>query len=374
MAELRMPSLGADMESGTLLEWKIAPGDRVRRGDIVAVVDTDKAAVEIEAFAEGVVESILVEPGARVPVGTPLATLRGAGEAPAAPAARPAPADRTRASPAAAKLARERGIDLARVRGTGPEGAIRIEDVERSGAPAPPALAPPGTLPEAAEDDAARRMRRAIAAAMARSKREIPHYYLRTAVSLERATAWLAERNAALPVTERLLPAALLVKAVALAAREVPEVNGFFENGAFRPAAAVHVGVATLLRRGGLVAPALHDADRLTLAELMAALRELVTRAREGRLKSSELADATITVTSLGERGADEVLGVIHPPQVAMVGFGAIRERPWVQDGRVAAVPIVQATLAADHRVSDGHRGALFLAALDRRLQKPEAL
>jgi len=371
MGEFRMPSLGSEMESGTLLEWKVAPGDRVRRGDIVAVVDTDKAAIEVEVFEDGTVEELLVQPGAKVPVGTPLARVRGQGQGqdatqaePAPPASAPAPQARPRASPAAARLARERGIDLATLAGTGPDGAIRLEDVERAGTVAQPPAAEDGAL----------RMRRAIAAAMARSKREIPHYYLRTAVDLERASTWLSERNSKLPVTERLLPAALFVKATALAAREVPEMNGCFEHGAFRPSASVHAGVATLLRQGGLVAPALHDVERKPLAQVMAELRELVTRAREGRLKGSELADPTITITSLGERGADDVLGIIHPPQVAIVGFGSVRRRPWVRDGELVAAPVVHLTLAADHRVSDGHRGALFLTAIERLLQSPDEL
>lgn len=217
-------------------------------------------------------------------------------------------------------------------------------------------------------------MRAAIAAAMARSKREIPHYYLSTDIDMGTALAWLAARNASRPVTERLLPVALLVKAVAGALRKVPELNGHWIDGAFRPGSGVHIGCAIALRGGGLVAPAIHDAAALDLGALMRALADLTARARAGTLRSSELADPTITVTSLGDQGADTAFGVIHPPQVAIVGFGRIRERPWAHAGVVAVRPVVTATLAADHRATDGHRGGLFLSAIERLLQSPDTL
>jgi pyruvate dehydrogenase E2 component (dihydrolipoamide acetyltransferase) len=217
-------------------------------------------------------------------------------------------------------------------------------------------------------------MRRAIGAAMSRSKREIPHYYLATDIELSRMLAWLATHNAGVPVARRMLPAAPLLKAVALALMEVPELNGFFTDGAFHPSEAVHLGIAISLRRGGLVAPAIHDAGHRMVEELMDALRDLIARVRAGTIRSSELADPTVTVSSLGDQGVREVLGVIFPPQVALVGLGRIAERPWVVDGTVQARPVITATLSADHRVSDGHRGGRFLAALDRLLQDPEKL
>ena len=217
-------------------------------------------------------------------------------------------------------------------------------------------------------------MRQTIAAAMARSKREIPHYYLAHTIDLHRALAWLAEDNARRPVTERLLYGVLLIKAVALALREVPELNAVWRGDHVEPSAAVHVGVAISLRGGGLVAPALHDTDRRPLGELMQRLpRPRAARALR-RLRSSELSDPTITVTSLGEQGVESVFGIIYPPQVAIVGFGRIVERPWVVDGVGRRPAVVTATLSADHRVSDGHRGGLFLAAIERCLQTPERL
>jgi pyruvate dehydrogenase E2 component (dihydrolipoamide acetyltransferase) len=209
---------------------------------------------------------------------------------------------------------------------------------------------------------------------MARSKREVPHYYLATTIDLGRASDWLAAENARRPVPDRLLPGVLLLKAVALALRQVPELNARWAGDRAQPSAAIHVGVAVSLRSGGLVAPALHDTDTRSLDDLMRDLRDLVRRARAGTLRSSELSDPTITVTSLGDQGVESVFGIIYPPQVAIVGFGRIVERPWVVDGQVVPRPVVTATLSADHRVTDGHRGGLFLAAVERLLQEPGAL
>jgi pyruvate dehydrogenase E2 component (dihydrolipoamide acetyltransferase) len=472
MAEFLMPSLGADMDEGTLLEWLVKPGDEVRKGDIVAVVDTAKAAVEVECFESGVFGSVLVEPGTTVPVGTPLAVITPAGPpaVPAAPAvAPPAPAAgpptlapaappppvpvgppalspapprvpatppirhlarqlgvdisklhgtgpdgtvthadveaaaaamrrRPRVSPFARRLAAELGIDLTAVRGTGSGGAIRADDVRRavSEAKAPPAKAAPGVAerpaappaaviprpsaqPEAeaeAERAAERRaaMRRAIGSLMARSKREIPHYYLSTTIDLEPMTQWLRGRNRELPVPSRIVPAALLLKAAALAAREVPQLNGFWRDDHFVPAGHVHLGVAISLREAGMVAPAIHDADTLTVAALMARLRDLVARARTGRLRGSEMTDPTITVTNLGDRGVEAVFGVIYPPQVALAGFGKVISAPCAVGGLLGVRTQVTATLAADHRASDGYTGARYLEAITRLLQKPEEL
>ena len=217
-------------------------------------------------------------------------------------------------------------------------------------------------------------MRKAIAAAMARSKHEIPHYYLGNRINVARAMAWLQTQNLKRPVTERLLYSVLLLKATALATHEIPEMNGFWVDDAFKPADAVHVGVAISLRAGGLIAPAIHDIDKKPLDEIMVNLRDLAKRVRAGVLRSSEIADATITVTSMGEEGVETVFGIIYPPQVALVGFGKITEQVWAVDGMIGAKPTVTATLAADHRASDGHRGGLFLTAIDRILQEPEKL
>ncbi len=217
-------------------------------------------------------------------------------------------------------------------------------------------------------------MRDAIAAAMARSKREIPHYYLATSIDLGRALQWLVEVNAQRGVADRLIAGVLLIKAVALALRSVPELNGFFVDGRAQPSSEIHVGTAISLRGGGLVAPALLDTDRRSLSELMHDYQDLVQRARTGSLRSAEIMKPTITVTSLGDRGVDTVFGVIYPPQVALLGFGRPVDRPWVRDGQIVVRPIVHATLSADHRASDGHRGGLLLDAIDHLLQEPDKL
>ena len=368
-----MPILGADMQAGTLVAWRKRPGDRVRRGEIVAEVETEKGLIEVEIFTSGVIERLLVEPGQTVPVGTVLAIIQEEGapaEArhPATPMAPAAPPGRVRISPLARTLAARLGIDPATIGGTGPDGAITQEDVERAAAARAPAAPPVPAVDRQAQ------LRQTIAAAMARSKREIPHYYLGTTIDLGRALAWLGEENARRPVPKRLLCAALLVKAVALALREVPELNAVWAGGQVVPSPAIHVGVAIFLRQGGLVAPALHDTDRQSLGELMRNMRDLVKRARAGTLRSSELSDPTITITNLGEQGVETVFGIVYPPQVAIVGFGKVAERPWSVDGQVVSRPLVTATLSADHRVTDGHRGALFLAAVDRWLQEPSRL
>jgi len=433
-----MPALGADMEVGTVLQWLVKPGDAVKHGDIVAVVDTEKATIEVEVFEAGVIRNILVQEGEKVPVGTVLAMIGAEGElaapaaevkpkpvaaavpieekpkpaglpppAPAAPAAMrpcvtagaekqpppkaaPAVSHRLRVSPLAMRIAADLGIDVSRVKGTGPEGAITKADVERAAkaaaaprakpaaveAAAPAAEAPKAAVsrPALSGEERKAAMRKAIAAAMARSKREIPHYYLGTQIDMSRAMAWLQAENLTRPVTGRLLYSVLLLKAVALAVREIPEMNGFWIDGAFKPSEAVHVGVAISLRQGGLIAPAIHDVEKRRLDEIMVNLYDLVKRVRAGVLRSSEIADATITVTSLGDQGVETVFGIIYPPQVALVGFGKITERPWASNGMVGAKPVITGTLAADHRASDGHRGGLFLAAIERLLQEPEKL
>jgi pyruvate dehydrogenase E2 component (dihydrolipoamide acetyltransferase) len=365
VADFLMPALGADMTAGRLLAWLKHPGEAVKHGDIIAEVDTDKGVIEVEVFTSGVLEKTLVEPGTKVPVGTPLAVIREAAGAPTlapTPVTVPSPEGRARVSPAARRLAAELSVDLASVHGTGPDGAVTLDDVRQA---ASKAEAPSGR---------GERMRQAVAAAVTRSKREIPHYYIGHTIDLGPVTAWLAEQNRDRPVARRLVHSALLVKAVALTLRDVPELNARWVEGRVAPIADINVGLAISLRDGGLVAPALHHADRHSVDELMASTLDLVERARAGALRSSELSDPTITVTILGDRGVDTVYGVVYPPQVAIVGFGKIVEGPWVVDGVVVARPLVRATLAADHRVSDGHRGALFLAGVADRLREPGRL
>lgn len=396
-----MPSLGADMEEGTVLQWLVKPGDVVHRGDVVAVVDTAKAAVDVEVFSDGLVEALLVPEGTRVPVGTPLARLGPVAAAVSAAVTSPlvrkdarshgvdlarvhgtGPGGRVRrvdvghpaqprVSPYARRLARELGVDLGSVRGSGPGGAVRADDVRAAASVVPaPRQEAPRKQPQAAVSP----MRETIARAMSRSWREVPHYHLASSIDLHAAVTWLRQTNLDRPVSERIVPAALLLEATALALRQVPQLNGFWKDDAFVESPRVHLGVAVSLRGGGLVAPALMDADQLALADLMRGLRDLVERARRGRLRREELESATVTVTNLGDLGVEVVHGVVYAPQVALVGFGRVVERPWAVDGLLGVRPVVTATLAADHRATDGFTGARFLAAVDKHLQRPEEL
>lgn len=394
MSEFVMPKLGADMSAGTLTCWRKQEGDAVHRGDIIAEVETEKGNIDVEVFSDGTIEKFLISPGEKVPVGTAMAIIRDGVQASHVPVPTTAPVattspgrpsiipsrrverqdvERLAISPSARRLARELGVDPATVKGTGHGGAISREDIEQAAsqmpakAPRPAVAAPPAT-------GKAARIRQAIAAAMSRSKREIPHYYLSTTIDMHRALEWLSEHNAKRPVADRVLYGSLILKAVALALREVPELNATWQDGQVDLKKEIHVGVAVSLRQGGLVAPAIHNTDKLALDELMQRMRDLVNRTRAGSLRSSEMSDPTITVTNLGEQGVESVYAVIYPPQVAMVGVGKIVERPWCVDGQVIPRRVVTVTLAADHRVSDGHRGGVFLVAVDRLLQEPEKL
>lgn len=387
MTEFRMPSLGADMEDGILVEQLVAAGDPVHRGDIIAAVETQKGAIEIEVFEDGFLDKWLVPLGTKVPVGTPIAVIRASDTPdvpqPADPTPAPAPpeapqpadpgmpdvpetpsvpppelppqTDRQRVSPAARRRAAQTGFDLGSL---GAGRVISLADIADS-APKPAPMSD---------------MRQAIAAAMTRSKREIPHYYLSDTVDLTKAEAFIATHNADLAPDARLALGVLYIRAVAVAARKYPDFNGYFEDGAFTPSDAVHLGMAINLRSGGLVAPALHDATDGDLDALMGRLKDLVGRVRQGRFRARELSDPTITLTSLGDRGVAGITGVIFPPQVAIVGIGTPGLQPVVVDGSVQPRRTAQITLAADHRVSDGHNGAKFLRAIIKNLQHPEAL
>ncbi len=466
MGEFTMPSLGADMDEGTLVEWLVEPGAPIRRGDPVAVVETAKSTIEVECFESGTMGRPLVEPGTTVPVGTPLALIETAAgtrgkagrarkprkepQGPPAPErtrpAEPAEPVRTRepvaseapghghveAGPLIRHLAEEGGVDLAALRGSGPGGrvtradieraaaaaptartptarargrgsrprpparrragrrpvlgggtgkdaAIRAEDVSRAasghaGAPSPPPRTTAAVRASRPSEDQAPAMRRAIARLMSRANRDVPHYYLSTTVDMAVPMDWLHDRNRRSPMSERLLPAALLLKAAALAAHEVPELNGFWTDDRFTAGEGVHLGVAVSLRGGGLIAPVLRGADTLEVPALMSALKDLVSRARTGRLRGSEVSGATLTVTNLGDQGVETVFGVVHPPQVALVGFGQVVDRPWAVDGLLGVRPVVTVTLSADHRATDGAVGARYLTAVDRLLQNPEKL
>ncbi|MGA1326876.1 MAG: pyruvate dehydrogenase complex E1 component subunit beta, partial [Rubrivivax sp.] len=389
--DLTLPSLGADMDDGTLLQWKVAVGDPVRRGQVVALVDTAKAAVEVESWHQGTVLALLAEPGTHMPVGTPIARLRVDGAQPqTAPGANPdtntdtntntntntnRDTDTDTGTEAGAEAGTEAATDASAT--AGPPVTCSTETASTPGTPtsaSAPAARAPATAPPSAMPARLAAMQQVTAAAMARAKREIPHLYLAEDLCVEAAAHWVEARNANRPPSQRVLAAALRLKAAALAAAVHPGFNGHWIDGAWRPAMAVHPGVAIAVRGGGLVAPALCDAGQMDLDTLSLALRDLVRRARTGTLRAAELNQATLTVTDLGETGVQQVLGIIHPPQVALIGYGRVADRPWAAPDGLRVGPVLTATLSADHRVSDGHRGAALLRTLAQWLQQPEAL
>jgi pyruvate dehydrogenase E2 component (dihydrolipoamide acetyltransferase) len=369
MIELRLPSFGADMDDALFVAWHVQPGQAVHKGEVACVVETQKGAIDVELWQDGTMAALRAEPGQRLPVGAPLAWIAEAGEDwqviaanTAAACAETAAASRTEATPPSPST------PIAT-----PPAAGAAEAAVPAGSTAPPQATAPPHAPSGTAD-AARAMREAIGAAMARSKREIPHYYLAHEVSVEAALSALETLNAGKPPAERVLFAVLALRAVAQAAAAMPGLNGHWIDGALRDSEHVHLGVVTALRGGGLVVPTLHDANHLALPALMAGLTQAIARARGGRLRSGDLGDATITVTNLGDLGCDEGWGVIYPPQVAIVGLGRIARRPVVAaDGSLVAARTLRLTLAADHRASDGLVGARFIAAVAHRLEHPES-
>lgn len=384
------------METGRLVEWLKSPRAEIKRGDVIAVVETQKGAIEIEAFQDGVLEEVLVKPGEEAPVGCPLAYIRAPGEAareepttektktegeihppqtaatpklaPSA-AAPPSLQKGVRMTPAARRFATEHQLDPHALK-TGTDGVIGLREVEAAIEAGPPSA---GLVPnKRAASIGPGQMRRAIAAAVTRANREIPHYYVTLTIDMTPIMHWLALRNAERAVEHRLLYAAPLLRAVALSFAKFPDLNGTFENGAFVPADRINIGMAIAVRRCGLITPAILDTDQQDIDTLMTKLNDLVDRTRTGRLRSSELSMGTATLTNLGDRTADSLLPIIFPPQVAIVACGQIRARPWVVQGEVVARQLMDVTFAGDHRASDGRRGAQFLGHLASLLHTPE--
>lgn len=416
MIEFLMPSLGADMEDGTLVEWRKNPGDILQRGDIIADVDTQKGLIEIEVFDEGILEKHMVKEGEKVPVGTVLALIKPLSDQSKAPfpeefktnepvfttsietqAVQPElhenqfkNSERIKISPLAKKMAEENQLDISIIKGTGPEGSIVKADIETAILnQGKEKLKEVETIKEEVvqqklkvdEDEglikttspASDGIRLAVAAAMSKSNREIPHYYLEKRINLSRALQWLKDTNKERSVAKRLLPVALFIKATAKALDDVPDLNATWENGLQRKNE-INVGFVVSLRTGGIMVPAIPSADSKSIDEIMDAVNDLIPRVRAFKLRSSEISQATFTITSLGEGGAEKVFGLIYPPQVGIVGFGEISEQPFAENGMLGIQPVVDVTLAADHRATDGLIGSKFLAALNKYLQNPESL
>ncbi len=403
MGKFVMPSLGSEMIDAKLVQWFIQPGDKVNKGDIIGEIDTEKGLIDIEIFEEGIVTELIAKEGETIPVGSIMAIINGADEKTKVEVIEtkqqepngekelpkkngklkhPHKEDnkestvKVKASPLARRVAEDLGVDLTKVGGSGPAGTIHRKDVE--------AFAELKKADETFEKELEmadhlsaadkKSMRHSIAAAMSRSNQEIPHYYLEIDIDMKRALDWLQETNNKRPVNERLMPAMLLIKTVANALAEVPELNGFWTDEAMHIEEGIHIGFAISLRQGGLVIPAILNADRKSLDEIRSEFVDMVTRAREGHLRSREVSSATITLTSLGERGAQKVYGVIYPPQVALIGFGKIMERPHAVEGMIGIRPVLSTVLAGDHRATDGHTGSRFLEKINEQLQHPEAL
>jgi len=394
MIEFKMPSLGADMEDGILREWKVKPGDTVKRGDIIASVEVQKGNIDIECFDDGTITKLLVSENEKVPVGIVMALIQPINEhltskettVPLVKTKR----DETvipdikqetkteailtdnitttaiKATPLAKRIAAENQIDISTLKGSGDEGAITKEDVEK-------AINERTVLPVISHLTPAENIRLAVAAAMSKSNREIPHYYLEKKIDVTKALAWLTEQNAQRPIQQRLLQVVLFLKASGRALRDVPELNAVWENG-LQKKEGIHIGFVVSLKGGGIMVPAIHDVDKKSLDEIMASLNDLILRARALKLRSSELSDSTITMTSLGEGGADKVYGVIYPPQVAIIGVGGILKEIVALNGENREHAYIYATLAGDHRATDGLTGSKFLAAFHHYLQQPESL
>lgn len=415
---LRMPEVATDTPEAILASWPLPEGQRFARGDILFVVETAKAAVDVEAEADGVLVKTLISEGAEVAVGTPIAVLARPDETvtdldgvlaaldlgrPPAPAAEPPPTaeppaaprnGRVFASPLARRLARGAGLELADITPTGPNGRVLRGDVEaaiaatRSGAPEPEAApvapaqeaAPVAPVPEAVPVDGRRpyrdvphsRLRRAIAARLVESKQSAPHFYLRGTARVDQLLALRAELNTTSPV--KISVNDLIVKAVAGAHRRTPAMNVIWTPDAVRNFDVVDIAVA-VATPSGLVTPVVRDVDRLGVAAVAETTRELASRAREGRLQPRELDGGTITVTNLGMYGTAEFAAIINPPHAAILAVGAAAPEPVVTaNGKIRAATVVHLTLSVDHRPVDGTVAAQWLAGLVELLERPTGI
>lgn len=397
MSQFLMPSLGADMESAILMEWLVKEGNSVKKGQVIAEVETSKGVIEIEVFEDGIVERLLVEPETDCKVGEPMALIRSDGDKSHKESSVEAKEqkietktefvevehkdevsskERAKISPAALKRANELGIDITTL--TPKEGIIQLEQVESAVTNDKVEVieVQKEEVKEKAKDETKVKdnMRQAIAAAMSKSNAEIPHYYLSTSINMTPALKYLEELNKERSIQERILPVAILIRAVVQALKDVPQLNGFWVENEHHISEHIHPGIAIALRKGGLMTPALLNADIMNLNDTMSSLSDLITRTRGGRLKSSEMMAQTITITNLGDLGVDSVFGVIYPPQLAVVGLGMIKDAPWAEGDSLSVRKVMQATLAGDHRATDGRIGAQFLDKLDKLLQNPKEL
>jgi pyruvate dehydrogenase E2 component (dihydrolipoamide acetyltransferase) len=396
-----MEALSPTMEEGRLIEWKKQEGDAVAAGDVLAEVETDKAVMELVARAAGVLRRQLVPAGATVPVSTTVAVIAGPDEditallgngsgapaakaaetaeaaraAPAAPAVPAAPADggRVKASPLARKIAAERGVDLAGIAGSGPGGRVVQRDVERAPAAAAAPARPARVLPdEGYADEPLTQIRKTIAKRLVQSLGPVPTFFLTTEVDMERA--WDArEALKALGPEGKVSFNDIILKAVAVTLRQHPACNAWWQEDHIRYWRDVHVGVAVAVE-DGLITPVVRHADRKSLREISAEVRDMAARARERRLRPEEYTGATFSISNLGMYDISHFTAIINPPEAGILAIGGIVEKPVVVDGQVAVRRRMQVTMSCDHRVIDGATGAEFLRTLKALLENPLAL
>jgi pyruvate dehydrogenase E2 component (dihydrolipoamide acetyltransferase) len=398
-----MPRLSDTMTEGVLSEWRKGEGDPVHRGDVLAEIETDKATMELEAYDDGVLERHLVAPGTTVPIGQPIAVIgdgTGTVSAPAPaqaepaeavppPAAAPAPTTpapgpaaagppaAVRTSPLARALAREHGIDLSTVTGTGPGGRIVRADVQSAITVAAPASQPapapaPAAAPIAAGDEkiplsAVRR----ITARRLTESAAAPHFYLTSVVDAGRLLAFRAEINQRLAADGvKISITDLLVRACAVTLRVHPQVNASWGGDHILRRANIHIGVAVALD-DGLIVPVIRDADRKSIGEIAGEAHTLADRARAGKLTPDEFTGSTFTISNLGMYGIDHFTAVINPPEAAILAVGAATDEAVVRDGQVLAATTMKLTLSIDHRVLDGATAAAFERDLVQVLEEP---
>jgi pyruvate dehydrogenase E2 component (dihydrolipoamide acetyltransferase) len=420
VAELiTMPKLGFDMAEGILVEWSKSVGDSVAEGDVVALIETDKANVEVTSFKSGVLRALLVEAGAAVPVGQPIAVIGSADEAidlaalgveggapqkraekpvekPAgvpAPTPAPAPAEaapaeavegRLPASPVARRMADELGIDLGHVRGSGPGGRITKQDIEAylkereqvvEKAPPPPITTPsyaPTMEPYHAEPLSP--IRRTTGRRMVESKQQAPHFYITVEVDMAAAMGLREQLNVLLPEDERLSVNDLIVKAAAIALQKFPHINASFAGEEIRVHDQINIGIA-VARDVGLLTTVIRDCDKKSLGQIARDARELVGRAREGRMRAEDMVGATFTISNLGMFDVESFIAIINPPQAAILAVGTVKRVPVVDaGGQLAAGTRMKATISADHRVTDGAEAARFMQAFKAALEQPMQL
>jgi pyruvate dehydrogenase E2 component (dihydrolipoamide acetyltransferase) len=417
---IEMPKLSDTMTEGTLVKWRKNEGDKVRTGDVLAEIETDKATMEMEVFDDGVLHKRLIAEGAKVPIGEKIAILLLKGEAPPAdgaqsaepkspapakpssapapeasaskaessPSTAPAPApsgsgasgERVKASPLAKKIASEKGVDLRSLRGTGPGGRIVAKDVEgaQAVAPAAPKAAAPAPVaaPPAKEGDQRiplSGMRRVIAERLLLSKTTIPHFYLNIEVDAAPLMKFRAEANAASEAAggTKFTVNDFVLKAVVAAAVKVPAVNASFVGDAVIQYGSVNLSVAVAVEEG-LVTPVIRDSQKKSLREISEAVKDLATRARNKKLKPEEYQGGTITVSNLGSYGIDSFSAIINPPQALIIAIGAIVKKPVVgANDAIVAGQRMAIGLSADHRVVDGAVGAQYLAELRKLIESP---